>query len=430
MAKKGYSFGALVDKVEADKVEVDGKIAKNVVDIAGKAPTSHTHTPNQVGLENVPNIVHTTNATKDTVVVRDNSGDVNARLIRSDYQDEATISGGLVFRKSTTDNYHRVCTNTENIRAWLGVKDGNTTYNILQDLAPSDNLNNVIATGKYHNPASANATSANNYPEALAGKLEVFASGAMVYQEYLTYNTNVLYTRCRYDSTWFSWKQAVNTDLTATTNRAGIVRLSNSLTSTSQTEAASAEAVRLAHHAAYKDMSSSVDGSTVNLNTILKTGWYGFHSNYQATKDKGFPEDGCAGVLEVVAMDGTDFVSQTYRSHRSSGFWTRSAYDNRSLANTGWTRGGWSGVYINGGANYEHFGQAASIRRVDTGMWVITTAEDFSLYSAQASGGSNGTSHGILYSKRTSKRTIEIICGSEAAVGNRVVPEQIHVNWI
>ena len=272
MAKKGYSFGALVDKVEADKVEVDGKIAKNVVDIAGKAPTSHTHTPNQVGLENVPNIVHTTNATKDTVVVRDNSGDVNARLIRSNYQDEATISGGLVFRKSTTDNYHRVCTNTENIRAWLGVKDGNTTYNILQDLAPSDNLNNVIATGKYHNPASASATTENNYPVAIAGRLEVFASGAMVYQEYLTYNTNVLYTRCRYNSTWFSWKQAVNTDLTATTNRAGIVRLNSSLTSTSQTEAATAGALKIVSDKLNTHTDRYSDLYYMAINTGLPTG--------------------------------------------------------------------------------------------------------------------------------------------------------------
>ena len=272
MAKKGYSFGALVDKVEADKVEVDGKIAKNVVDIAGKAPTSHTHTPNQVGLENVPNIVHTTNATKDTVVVRDNSGDVNARLIRSDYQDESAISGGLVFRRSAVDNYHRVCSNTTNIRNWLNVADKDTSYNYIRDLTLNDNLNNITLTGIYHNDRDMFATTANNYPEALAGKLEVFAGGAMVYQEYLTYNTNVLYTRCRYNSTWFSWKQAVNTELTATTNRAGIVRLNSSLTSTSQTEAATAGALKIVSDKLNTHTDRYGDLYYMAINTGLPTG--------------------------------------------------------------------------------------------------------------------------------------------------------------
>ncbi|AAW86515.1 putative phage tail protein [Aliivibrio fischeri ES114] len=60
-------------------------------------------------------------ATASTMAERDSTGDLHVRLLRSNYQDESAISGGLVFRKSVSDNYHRVCTNVAAIRTWLSV---------------------------------------------------------------------------------------------------------------------------------------------------------------------------------------------------------------------------------------------------------------------------------------------------------------------
>ena len=67
------------------------------------------------------NKTNSTAATASTIAERDNGGDLFARLFRSNYQDESAISGGLAFRKSTSDNYIRFCNNVAAIRSWLSV---------------------------------------------------------------------------------------------------------------------------------------------------------------------------------------------------------------------------------------------------------------------------------------------------------------------
>jgi hypothetical protein len=61
-------------------------------------------------------------ATANTVVGRNGSGDIFARLIRQTYQDQSTISGGIVYRiNNSNDNYLRVCNDTGAIRTFLNV---------------------------------------------------------------------------------------------------------------------------------------------------------------------------------------------------------------------------------------------------------------------------------------------------------------------
>lgn len=90
--------------------------------------TLNKPTAADVGLPNVPNTVHTTAPTANTVAVRDSAGDLTARLMRSNYQNETGIaaSAQLVFRNNTTDNYLRFCSNPAAVRGWLGV--GPTRY--------------------------------------------------------------------------------------------------------------------------------------------------------------------------------------------------------------------------------------------------------------------------------------------------------------
>lgn len=63
-------------------------------------------------------------ATVSTVAVRDGSGDIHTRLIRSEYGNETTISGALAYRVESTsggNNYIRFCSDTAAIRTYLGV---------------------------------------------------------------------------------------------------------------------------------------------------------------------------------------------------------------------------------------------------------------------------------------------------------------------
>jgi hypothetical protein len=60
--------------------------------------------------------------TASTVAVRDGSGDIVVRLVRSEFTNESTISGAMAYRvNSSTDNYIRFCSDTPAIRTFLNV---------------------------------------------------------------------------------------------------------------------------------------------------------------------------------------------------------------------------------------------------------------------------------------------------------------------
>ncbi|QWY81929.1 minor tail protein [Arthrobacter phage Sicarius2] len=68
-------------------------------------------------------------------------------------------------------------------------------------------LNTYTSAGFYHQGANNSAAAGTNYPVALAGLLEVFTSGSMVYQRYTAYNSGIIYTRSKYSTTWYGWKE-------------------------------------------------------------------------------------------------------------------------------------------------------------------------------------------------------------------------------
>lgn len=59
--------------------------------------------------------------TPDTIVKRDGNGDINVRLIKSEYANQSTISGAMAFRvNNSSDNHIRFCSDPAAIRTWLG----------------------------------------------------------------------------------------------------------------------------------------------------------------------------------------------------------------------------------------------------------------------------------------------------------------------
>ena len=66
-----------------------------------------------------------TAATAFTIVARDASADVSARLFKSSYTAESTISGAIAYRvNDSADNYIRYCSSPSAIRTFLGVPSG------------------------------------------------------------------------------------------------------------------------------------------------------------------------------------------------------------------------------------------------------------------------------------------------------------------
>lgn len=83
-------------------------------DGAGSGLDADTLDGYQAGMTNVAS----------TVAVRDGSGDIHTRLIRSEFSNETTISGAMAYRVESTsggNNYVRFCSDTAAIRTYLGV---------------------------------------------------------------------------------------------------------------------------------------------------------------------------------------------------------------------------------------------------------------------------------------------------------------------
>lgn len=60
-------------------------------------------------------------STASTIVRRNAASDIFARLFRSTYGNQTTISGAMAYRVNTTDNYIRFCSDTAAIRTFLNV---------------------------------------------------------------------------------------------------------------------------------------------------------------------------------------------------------------------------------------------------------------------------------------------------------------------
>ena len=69
----------------------------------------------------------TTAATASTIAYRDSSADINARLFRSNYTNQSTISGAIAYRVSATDNYIRFCNSPSAIRTFIGAGTSSST---------------------------------------------------------------------------------------------------------------------------------------------------------------------------------------------------------------------------------------------------------------------------------------------------------------
>ena len=124
---------------------------------ASNVDVSQSFKINGTALANSATIEATTADTASKIARRDASGDIKARLFRSDYQNQATISGGIAYRVSTSDNYIRFCTDMGAVRSKLGLKnsatieadDANTGDTIvLRDASGDFSCNDITSSGK------------------------------------------------------------------------------------------------------------------------------------------------------------------------------------------------------------------------------------------------------------------------------------------
>lgn len=88
-------------------------------------------------------------------------------------------------------------------------------------------LNSYTTPGLYYQPANAQASTGNNYPEAVAGSLEVYKHAGIT-QIYRVYNSSRAYIRTLYSGTWSAWTKQYDAANKPTAADVGAIPLSGS----------------------------------------------------------------------------------------------------------------------------------------------------------------------------------------------------------
>lgn len=138
------------------------RTAQAITQQAGAALSGHTGATNnphsvtkaQVGLGNVDNIASTTTATADRIVRRDSSGDIQARLFRSEYDVTNANVGFIMTQVDTgTNNFIRPSTPAQ-VKAALGVTKSDVGLSQVQnlDLANQAEAEAGTVNNKYMTP--------------------------------------------------------------------------------------------------------------------------------------------------------------------------------------------------------------------------------------------------------------------------------------
>ena len=106
-------------------------------------------------------------ATASKIVARNSSGDINCRLVRPNYQNQSTISGGIAYRVSTTDNYIRFCTNMGAVRSHIGCAAvaGSTSQNFSSQECYVQNWVRTKGNAGHYWESSSNGNGWHIYPK-------------------------------------------------------------------------------------------------------------------------------------------------------------------------------------------------------------------------------------------------------------------------
>jgi hypothetical protein len=123
-----------------------------------------------LGLANSATIEATTADTANKIAQRNSSGDIFARLFRSDYQNQSTISGGIAYRVSTSDNYIRFCTDMGAVRTKIGCAAvaGSTSQNFSSKECYVQNWVRTKGNAGHYWESSSNGNGWHIYPKTRA----------------------------------------------------------------------------------------------------------------------------------------------------------------------------------------------------------------------------------------------------------------------
>ncbi|HAO3411895.1 TPA: hypothetical protein JLH14_000441 [Escherichia coli] len=110
-------------------------------------------------------------------------------------------------------------------------------FRLAEGIGNAANLNNYTTPGLYYQPANAQAQTGTNYPEAIAGSLEVLKHAGIT-QIYRVYNNSRSYARTLYGGTWSAWTKVYDVANKPTPAEIGALASNGNAVSASQLQTA------------------------------------------------------------------------------------------------------------------------------------------------------------------------------------------------
>lgn len=226
------------------------------------------------------------------------------------WRDTSIGKSGITIPYDGTPTISYLAVDSANQHAYVGRKKGNVdiswvklysefnkptsqeVFGTTTGIGGSADLNTYTAPGLYYQPANAQAQTGKNYPEMVAGSLEVYKHAGIT-QIYRIYSNSRSYIRTLYNGTWSAWSKQYDTANRPSADDVDSVSASNGGTFRKLVSFSEGLEVRSRTGITSGNDAASFDSA----NMILKS-WYGI-GFYSTLLDSVGKETGMTGYINT-----------------------------------------------------------------------------------------------------------------------------------
>lgn len=341
---KGFTQLSNATDSASESVAATPKAVKAAYDLAKGKYTAQDATTAQKGIVQLSSA---TDSTSDSVAATSKAVKAAYDLAKGKYtaQDATTAQKGIVQLSSATDSASealaatpkavKAANDNANGRVPSGRKINGRALSAdisitAQDIfngqtvgiGNAEDLNAYTTPGLYYQPANAQAQTGKNYPEAMAGSLEVYKHAGIT-QVYRVYNNSRSYIRTLYSGTWSAWAKQYDAANKPTAGEVGALPVTGGTVTGNATVNGTLSVGNSRRFEISSQNSSTANGSLLlwgnaDRPTVLEfkdTTGYHFYSQRNKDGSVSFSFNGVSSFAGGVTSSG-EFVSRSANGFR------------------------------------------------------------------------------------------------------------------
>ncbi|EOC9244505.1 phage tail protein [Enterobacter cloacae] len=226
------------------------------------------------------------------------------------WRDTSIGKSGITIPYDSTPTISYIAVDSANQHAYVGRKKGNVAiswvklysefnkptsqeiFGTTTGIGGSADLNTYTAPGLYYQPANAQAQTGKNYPEAVAGSLEVYKHAGIT-QIYRIYSNSRSYIRTLYNGSWSAWSKQYDTTNKPSADDVDSVSASNGGTFRKLVSFSEGLEVR-----SRTGITSGSDAASFDSANMILKSWYGI-GFYSTLLDSVGKETGMTGYINT-----------------------------------------------------------------------------------------------------------------------------------